>query len=244
MPLNPVKRVFKQEELFGTSVPMTLSGTLTKISILFGSLGVGAAVGCYLLIAQSALVFPAVALGMGVAFIIGMVSVFRPHTAQYTAVPYAFCQGFSLGVMTLFFEARYPGIAAIGLLLTAATALAMLLLYRFQIIKVTETVRSIIVSATAAVGLTYGIVLILWLCGFNTASFFESTSLTSIMFSLFVIGLAAFNLLLDFALIEEGVERGLPKYMEWYAAFSLLVTLIWLYIEMVRLLVKYSRRRN
>ncbi len=145
--------------------------------------------------------------------------------------------------MAQYLELRYPGIAITAVSLSAATAAAMLALYRFKIITVTERLRSTIVSATAAIALTYFLVLFMGLFGFNTAAFFQSSSSISILFSLFVVGIAAFNLLLDFDLIEKGSERGFPQYMEWFAAFSLLVTLIWLYLEIVRLLIKLSRRK-
>lgn len=243
MSFNPVKNTFYNHELYGSSQPMTQSGTLAKITYLFVALAAGAGLGWYLFNYQPALM----GLGLGGGFILGLVcgivTVFAPRLAPYFALPYAFGQGTALSVMSQALEEAFPGIAITAVTLSAATALAMLLLYRLEIIKVTETLRSILLTATAAIGVTYLLVFFLWLVGVNTAPFYQSSSLLSIGFSLFVVGIAAFNLLLDFDLIEKGSERGLPKFMEWYAAFSLLVTLIWLYLEIVRLLIKVSRRK-
>ncbi len=244
MSFNPVRRVFERAELYGVADAMTLEGTLTKIGILLGALATGAAASLYLMATQSSLLMPALAVVFPSALIIAVIAVFWPQTTRYTAFVYALFQGFGLAAFTMALESRYPGIAVASLALTGATAMAMLLLYKLEIIRVNDMMRSVIVSATAAIGLTYLVVMVLGFFGLNTASFYESTSISSILFSLFVVAVAAFNLLLDFALIEECVEGRLPRYMEWYAAFTLLVTLIWLYVEIVRLLSKFARRNE
>lgn len=244
MSFNPVKNAFTNQELFGSDIRMTLSGTMHKIAYLFASLCVGAGLGWYLFSIQSAYAYPALFGGMILGIICVLVGIFSPQNARYIALPYAFGQGLTLSIFSHMLEMRYPGIAVTAVSLSSATALAMLILYRFRIIKVTEQLRSIIVSATAAIALTYTIVFFLWLFGVNVTPFYQSSGTMSILFSLFVVGLAAFNLLLDFDLIEKGTERGLPEFMEWYAAFSLLVTLVWLYVEILRLLIKLSRRRS
>jgi len=244
MSFNPVKDTFYRHELHGSSLPMTQSGTLAKVAYMFGALGLGAGLGLFILSTQPTYIGLGLGFGFVLALIAGIITVFAPHRANYCALPYAFGQGLALSIMSYVLEGAYPGIAVTAVTLSAATALAMLLLYRLEIVKVTETLRSILVTATAALGITYLLVFLLWLVGVNTTPFYESASLISIGFSLFVVGIAAFNLLLDFDLIEKGAERGLPKFMEWYAAFSLMVTLIWLYLEIVRLLIKVSRRRS
>ena len=134
MSFNPVRRVFEREELYGASEPMTLGGTLVKIGILLSGLIIGAAAGCYLLVTQSPVLTPLLWFVFPSAIIIAIVSVFWPQTTKYTAVPYALFQGIGLGALTLIFESRYPGIAVTALSLSAATAIAMLLLYRLEII--------------------------------------------------------------------------------------------------------------
>ena len=243
MSFNMVRRVFDRQ-VVGADAPMTLSGTLAKIALLLGVLVVGAVAGCSLLLSQSALMGPVLVLVVPAGLILAIVTVFWPRIAGYTAFAYAFLQGIAVGAMTLIFEARYPGIALSAVTFTAATAVGMLLMYRLEKIKVTETIKAVIVSATGAIALTYIVLLVLSFFGVKTSAFYESSSITSILFSFFVTGVAAFNLLLDFALIEESVDKELPKYMEWYAAFNMLVTLIWLYVEILRLLSKFARRRD
>ena len=241
---NPVRNVFNRSDLIDTDSRMTLTGSITKIACLLGTLVVGGIFGAYLAATQPAGLLTTLLVVVPLAtFACAIVTFFKPQIAKYTGLLYAFGQGISFTIISLFFEARYPGIATTAVTLTCATALAMLVLYTFEIIKVTDRLRSIIVTATSAVALTYVGALLLNMFGLNTLGIFTSSSVYSIGFSLFVVGLAAFNLLLDFALIEEGVAKGLPKYMEWFGAFNLLVTLVWLYLEMVRLLAKISRRK-
>ena len=241
---NPIRNVFHRHDLIDVDARMTLNGSLTKMAYLLGTMVLGGMLGLYLAATQSAGVLQALLIVVPLAtFVCAIVTYFKPKLSQYTGLLYAFGQGTALTILSLFFEAMYPGIAVTAVSLTAATALAMLILYTFEIIKVTERLRSIIVTATAAVAFTYMAALLLGLFGFNTMGIFYSSSIYSIAFSVFVVGLAAFNLLLDFALIEEGVAKGLPKYMEWFGAFNLLVTLVWLYLEILRLLAKISRRK-
>lgn len=244
MSFNPIKSTFSNHDLYGSPSAMTHSGTFHKIAYLFFVLAGGVWAGWSLFTTQSPFLGLAFWGGFIGAVICALVAIFSPQNTRYTALPYAFGQGLALSIMAQYLEIRYPGIAVTAVSLSCATAFAMLILYKFEIIKVTEQLKSVIVSATAAIALTYFIVIILGLFGFNTTAFFAGSGTMSILFSLFVVGIAAFNLLLDFDLIEKGTERGLPKYMEWYAAFSLLVTLIWLYVEVLRLLLKLSRRRS
>ncbi len=241
---NPVRNVFNRNDLIFEEACMTLSGSLTKLCYLLGTLIIGGFTGAYLAATQSASTLNILLWTVPIAtFMCALATYFKPEISRYTGLLYAFGQGISLTILSLFFEALYPGIAVTAVSLTSATALAMLILYTFEIIRVTDRLRSIIVTATTAVMFVYLASLGLSFLGFNTTAIFYSSSMTSIMFSLFVVGLAAFNLLLDFDLIEKGVAQGLPKYMEWFGAFNLLVTLVWLYIEILRLLAKMARRK-
>jgi uncharacterized YccA/Bax inhibitor family protein len=147
-----------------------------------------------------------------------------------------------LGGITMFAESMYPGIAIQALGLTFGILASLLFCYKSGIIKPTENFRLMIFSATAGIALLYLISFIMSFFG-NSIGFIHSNGLMGIGFSVFVVGIAALNLVLDFDFIEEGAEEGMPKYMEWYGAFSLMVTLIWLYLEILRLLMKLNSRR-
>ncbi len=244
MAFEPVKRVFERVETHSYELPMTLEGTLTKLAVLLLTALSAGCIGWMSVSAEGHLLRPFLLAAPIGGIVLGMISVFWPRVTMYTALPYALCQGITLGLVSAFAELRFPGIAAIAIALTLATAIGMLLLYRLEIIRVNDKFKALLLSATAGIALTYGFVLLLGLFGVKTAGFFESSSIQSIVFSLFVVGIAALNLLLDFALIEESVEVGLPKYMEWYAGFTVLVTLIWLYVEILRLLQKFARRKD
>ena len=179
--------------------------------------------------------------GIG-GFITAIITVFAPKSSPYTAPIYAILEGLLLGGLSAFMAAQYTGnivIQAVGL--TFATFFLMLFLYRSQIIKVTEKLRMAIFAATGAIALMYFISFIARLFGANMG-FIHDGGMVSIVISLVIVGVAAFNLLLDFDFIERGVAMNSPKYMEWYGAFGLMVTLIWLYIEFLRLLSKVNRR--
>jgi uncharacterized YccA/Bax inhibitor family protein len=140
------------------------------------------------------------------------------------------------------FAEKAPNLVINAVGLTFAVAIAMYLLYSFKIIKATEKFKSVIIAATAGIALFYIAVLILRAFGVQEMSFLHEGSALGIGFSLFVVAIAALNLILDFDMIERGAEMGAPKYMEWYGAFGLLVTLVWLYLEILRLLSKLSSR--
>jgi uncharacterized YccA/Bax inhibitor family protein len=174
--------------------------------------------------------------------ITALITVFSPKSSPYTAPIYAILQGLMLGGLSAFMAAQYTGnivIQAVGL--TFATFFLMLFLYRSQIIKVTEKLRMAVFAATGAIALMYFVSFIASMFGANMG-FIHDGGIVSIVISLVVVGVAAFNLLLDFDFIERGVAMNSPKYMEWYGAFGLMVTLIWLYIEFLKLLSKINRR--
>jgi uncharacterized YccA/Bax inhibitor family protein len=174
-------------------------------------------------------------------FVIALVTVFRPQFARITAPLYAAVEGLVLGAISHVYEARYDGIVLQAVLLTGAVFVLMLGLFAKRIIKVDDKLRRGIMLATFAVMAVYGITLLLNLFG-SSVPYIHDAGPVGILFSLVVVGIAAANLLLDFDLIERGVQAGAPKWMEWYAAFGLLVTLVWLYLEILRLLGKLRER--
>jgi uncharacterized YccA/Bax inhibitor family protein len=151
-------------------------------------------------------------------------------------------EGLALGGLSKFFESTYPGIVQQAVFLTFGTLGALLLAYRSGLIKATENFKLGVVAATGGIAFIYLISFILGFFGIHM-SVIHGNSMFSIGFSLVVVVIAALNLVMDFDFIEEGAEQGAPKYMEWYGAFGLMVTLIWLYLELLRLLAKLQSRR-
>ena len=214
---------------------MTLDGAVNKTGILLALCFSGAFVGWNF----PALAIPCALLG----FVLAMVTIFRsPEKVASTAPFYAIAQGVFLGGVTMMFEGMYPGIAVQALGLTFGITVSLLFCYKSGLIKPTENFKLMIVSATAGIAILYLVSFIMSMFG-SPISFIHSNGLMGIGFSVFVVGIAALNLVLDFDFIEEGAEVGLPKYMEWYGAFSLMVTLVWLYLEILRLLAKIASRR-
>lgn len=228
---------------------MTLNGTVNKTGILL-LLSVLTAVFAW---TQSvvtgpdgtAMVAPGVtiyALGGAIGgFILAMVTVFKKTWSPVTAPLYALVEGFFLGAISAVFELKYPGIVFQAVVLTFGTLGALLAAYRSGLIRATENFKLGVVAATGGIALVYLVSMGLRLFGKDIPLIHES-GLVGIGFSLFVVVIAALNLVLDFDFIESGVEAGAPKYMEWYGAFGLMVTLVWLYIEFLRLLAKLQSR--
>ncbi|MGV3460783.1 MAG: Bax inhibitor-1/YccA family protein [Flavobacterium sp.] len=180
--------------------------------------------------------------GAVAGFIAVLITVFRPHTARFLAPAYAVFEGLFIGGISAFFEVNYqPGIVINAVGATFVTFVVCFLLYRFKVVKVTEQFKSIVIASTLAIGTYY---LITWLLAMFTS--FEPVhyghSLMSIGISAFVIIIAAMNLFLDFDLIDESARKRLPKYMEWFGAMGLMITLVWLYIEFLRLFSKIAGR--
>lgn len=171
---------------------------------------------------------------------------FKPNWAGYLAPVYGLLEGLFIGgisaILNAAFAEKYPGLIIQAVGLTFGVAIAMFLLYNFRIIRATEKFKSVIFTATLGIGIFYLLTIVLRLFGVNV-SFMYDSSLLSIGISLFVVAIAALNLILDFDMIEQGAERGAPKFMEWYGAFGLLVTLVWLYLEILRLLSKLASNK-
>jgi len=223
---------------------MTVSGTASASMVLFALLLVSAAVG-WIAVAEpqpGVLSFPPMAfVGAIVGFIAVMVTVFKPMTSHILGPIYAVGQGLFVGALSKMFDATYSGIVVQAVGTTLAVFGVMLFLYRTRILRVTDKFRRIVIGATLGLMVFYLASFVFSMFGANV-SFFSSSSGVGILFSLFVAGLAAFNLALDFDFIERGEAMGLPRRMEWFAALGLLVTLVWLYLEVLRLLAKLRER--
>jgi uncharacterized YccA/Bax inhibitor family protein len=173
--------------------------------------------------------------------IVGLIITFRQTSAPYLALPYAALQGLAIGGISAMFERRYPGIAIQAVALTFGVMAALLLAYTSKLIRVTEHFRAMVVAATGAIALLY---LASFILGFFhiQVPFLNDASPLGIIVSLAIIVVAALNLVMDFDFIQTGVERGAPRYLEWYGAFALILTLVWLYLEILRLLGKTRQR--
>lgn len=177
-----------------------------------------------------------------VGFVLCLAVMFRPRLARILAVPYSIAEGIFLGVISHAYDLRTEGVALQAVIATAAVFVIMLAMYGLRILRVTPRLTKGIVAATLGVGAVYLVGFISSFFSDGFMRFMDSTGPLSIGISLLVVGIAAFNLLLDFDLIERGIARRAPKEMEWFAAFGLVVTLVWLYLELLRLLSKLQRR--
>lgn len=224
--------------------PMTLEGTVNRAAFLLFLVVVPAAwVWSQVRAAvDSSVAGPWIMLGVIGGLITAIVTVFKKKWSPVTAPIYAALEGLALGGLSALLETKYPGIAMQSVGLTFATLAAMLLAYRSGLIKATEKFRLGVVAATGAIALYYliGLVLSFFHVGMP---FLQGNSTASLVVSGVIVVVAALNLILDFDFIETGVAGGAPKYMEWYGAFGLMVTLIWLYLEILRLLAKARSRR-
>ncbi len=176
-------------------------------------------------------------------FIAAMVTTFKPNLSPYTAPIYALLEGLFLGSLSAMMEVRYHGIAMEAVAATFGTCIAMLIAYRTGLIPASQKLTMGIVAATGGIAMIYFLSMILGFFHIQIPGIFGSGPV-GILFSLAVVVIAALNLILDFAVIEDGAYRGSPKYMEWYGAFGLMVTLVWLYLEMIRLLSKLRDDRR
>jgi uncharacterized YccA/Bax inhibitor family protein len=174
-------------------------------------------------------------------FIVALITIFNKTAAPYTVPVYAVLEGLFLGGISRIFESMYPGIVQQAVFLTFGTLGALLLAYRSGLIKATENFKLGVTAATGGIAFVYLVSIVMGFFGIHF-SMIHSSGPMGILFSAFVVVIAALNLVMDFDFIEEGAENGAPKYMEWYGAFGLLVTLIWLYLEILRLLAKLRKR--
>lgn len=228
---------------------MTLNGTITASATLLVLLLASAAFGwmitdpiTYDAAGNAQFSIPMLAwVGMIVGFGLTFLLMFKPSIAKYVAPAYALAEGVFVGAISKAYETFYDGIVLQAVGATLGVFAVMMVLYATRVIRVTEKMRAVIMSATIGVMVFYLVSWVISLFGVSV-SFLSSPSLLGIGFSVLVAGLAAFNLLLDFDFIERGVAQRLDKNFEWYAAFGLLVTIVWLYLELLRLLAKLRER--
>jgi uncharacterized YccA/Bax inhibitor family protein len=218
---------------------MTVNGAVNKSFILLLLLLASSFTAWYMIINGANPFVPAIT-GLVLGFIAVLVAVARPQASPYLAPAYALFEGLFIGGISAIFEALYPGIVIQAVGATFVTFLVCFVLYRFKIVKVTEQFKSVVIASTLAIGTYYLISFVLSFFGIHL--FHQDSSLMSIGFSVFVIVIAALNLFLDFDMIDQGAKKRMPKYMEWFGAMGLMITLVWLYLEFLRLLSKLSSR--
>jgi uncharacterized YccA/Bax inhibitor family protein len=223
------------------SEAMTISGTVNKVGILLALLMIAAYFTWNFTLSNPGIGYTIVIGGTIAALIVAIIVSFKKQTAPVLAPVYAIFEGLALGGLSAYMDTIYPGIAIEALTLTFTIFLSLLVIYKFKIIKATENFKLIVASATAGVALYYVASMVAGLFHVNLP-LIHSSSMFGIGFSLFVVILAAANLVVDFDFIEAGAENRVPKFMEWYGAFGLLVTLVWLYVEILRLLSKLRSR--
>jgi len=235
---NPVfnSDTFTRPQGLSGNETMTVDGTITKsFYLLFLVVASSLSTWLYLMMTHN---FQTVGLfsvvGTVASLIIGFIAIFKPQTCHVTAPLYAVFQGFALGAITTLLSQTYGGIAFQAVSLTLGVTFAMLASYKFGLIQVTEKFRSILTVATGGIFVVYMASMLLGMFGIQLP--FLHSGIFGIIFSLVVIGVAALNLILDFDNIERGVSAGAPAYMEWVGAFGLMVTLVWLYWEILRLI--------
>ena len=230
---------------------MRLSGTMSASAILLGFLLVAGYFGWQAVTVttvntaagpqSSTSIPPWVILSVFVGLGLAILTIVKPKIARVSAPLYAVAEGIFIGAISHFYEASFKGIVLQAVGLTMGVFVMMLVLYATGTIRVTDKLRRGIFAATGAVVIVYLATMVLQLFGSNVPFIHESGPV-GILFSLVVVGIAAFNLLLDFDFIERGVNMGAPRYMEWYGAFGLIVTLVWLYLELLRLMSKLRGR--
>lgn len=232
-------KTFQDVERVGSADVMTLDGTVNKVGILLTLVILSAAGVWFNGTSETIPLFAGVgAIG---GFIMAMVTIFNKKNAGVTAPIYAVLEGLFLGAISTIFESQYPGIVTQAVMLTFGIFLSLLLAYKSGMIKATENFKLGVVAATGGIAIVYLISFVMSFFG-SSISVLQSSSPMGIGISLFIVVIAALNLVLDFDFIEEGCNQQAPKYMEWYGAFGLIVTLVWLYLEILRLLTKLQSR--
>lgn len=228
-----------------TSDVMTVKGTLNKLGFMTIMLLAGAVFSWKSFYDGASYAQALMWIGAFGGLIVAVVMAFKKEWAGYLAPAYGVLEGLFLGAISAMYDfvfaEKMPNIITNAVGLTLGAVIAMFLLYRFQIIKATEKFKSIIFTATAAIGVFYLVVMVVRMFGVQMP-FMHDTSLLGFGISFFIVGIAALNLILDFDMIEKGAEQGAPKYMEWYGAFGLMVTIVWLYLEILRLLSRFASR--
>ncbi|NNT71220.1 Bax inhibitor-1/YccA family protein [Flavobacterium sp. IMCC34852] len=232
--------VVHEARIIDYSQTMTVSGTINKSFLMLVLLVASAAITWIMTFnGQNPMILTIG--GAIVGFVLVLIATFKPQASTYLAPGYAIFEGLFIGGISAIFEVMYPGIVIQAVSCTFVTFMVCFGLYKYGIVKVNDKFRSVVLAATLAIATYY---LISWLLSMFTSftPVHHGNSMISIGISVFVIVIAALNLFLDFDQIEKGVEQKMPKYMEWYGAMGLMITLVWLYIEFLRLLSKLSSR--
>ena len=243
---NPIlnDRVFRGQTMtFGES--MTVQGTVNKTGILLLLALLTSAYTWHLAFSGNTLaVMPLMWVGLIGGFIAAIVTSFKMDWSPFTAPIYALFEGLALGGISAVFDMRFHGIAFEAVCLTFGVMFVLLLAYKSRLIRVTQKFRLGVVAATGAIFLFYMVEMILGFfhVGLGPVNAVNGSGMIGIGFSLLVVGIASLNLVLDFDFIDRGAQSGAPKYMEWYGAFGLMVTLVWLYLEILNLLAKLQSR--
>ena len=239
---NPLQKDSIYDKAYAlTGHPMSVVGTANKLFLLSIIMLIGAGVTYYqFMLGHTDYVNMLMIGGVSIGFILALVLSFKPDATPYLSPVYALSQGAVIAGLSCFFERSYPGIVIQAISLTMLTVLVMSVLFATGLVKATEKFRSIVVAASLTIFVFYLISFIMMLFGINVPYFTQNTPL-NIGINIVIAGIAACYLILDFDFIQKGVEKGAPSVFEWYGAFSLLVTVVWLYIEILRLL---SRLRS
>jgi uncharacterized YccA/Bax inhibitor family protein len=247
---NPVL----SENTFDTTISdrqqgtMTARGAMNKFGFLFLMVIAGAGFTWHLYYQGKAqTMMPLMLAGVFGGLVVALIITFKRSWAPFLAPLYGLLEGLFLGaisaIMNEAFSAKYPGLVIQAVGLTLGVAVAMFTLYNTGVIKVTQRFRSILFTATLGIGIFYLVTMVVRMFGVQMDFMMMGNgSLLGIGISLFVVVIAALNLIIDFDMIEQGAKMGAPKYMEWYCAFALMVTIVWLYVEMLKLLSRFSRR--
>lgn len=240
---NPAlnEKAFKGQVAFGDA--MTLQGTVNKTGLLLLCVVATAAWTWGLSHSNTPeAAIPWMIGGLLGGFIVALVTIFKKTWSPFTAPLYALLEGLALGGISAVFEKTYPGVAIQAVGLTLGTLFVMLLAYKTGVVKATQGFKIGVIAATGGIAVFYLAEMVLSFFFHVQVPAINGSGPWGIAFSLFVVVIAALNLVLDFDMIETGVRGGAPKYMEWYGAFGMMVTLIWLYLEILRLLGKARRR--
>jgi len=240
---NPVLK----ESAFAGAIPtgetMTIQGTVNKTGLLLLFVVATAAWTWGLAHSETPdAAYPWMIGGLIGGLVVALVTIFKKEWSPISAPIYALLEGLLLGGISAIFERSYKGIAVQAISLTFGVMFVMLLAYKFRIVQATRGFKLGVIAATGGIALVYALNMMMSLFGHSQMSFLNAATPLGIGISLFVVIIASLNLIIDFDMIEAGARMGAPKYMEWYGAFGLMVTLIWLYMEMLRLLSKVRRR--
>ena len=243
---NPMLRdtIYTNETVL-TEMPMTINGTLNKLFLLFSVFILGAAATWYKFsLGHLDFISNVSIIAFFVGLVLAFVIPFFPKTAPYLSPVYAFAEGVILSYISSLFEAQYPGIVIQAVSITFLCLFVMICCYKFNIIRATDTFRKVLLLSTISIGVFYLISIVAtFFFKVNIPYFSLSADPISIVLNVVIAVIACLNLIVDFDFIERGAKNMAPKYLEWYGAFGLIVTLLWLYLEILRLLARFSSRR-